>query len=102
MRMTFFVCRRALPIAALLCLAIGQAVAQGAPGQVDVRQACTPDAMRLCSDTIPDVGRTTACMKAKRAQLSSECRVAMAGGGTVRHRATTTHHYTHHYYHHHH
>jgi len=100
MRIIPFVCRRALPIAALLCFAIGQAGAQGGPGsgQADVRQACTPDAMRLCGDTIPDVTRTTACMKAKRAQLSPECRVAMAGGsGGARHRATT-----HHYYHHHH
>jgi len=92
MRIILIVCRRALPVAALLCLAIGQAAAQGAPGQVDVRQACTPDAMRLCSDTIPDVTRTTACMKAKRSQLSPECRVAMGGGGRQR---AATHHYHH-------
>ena len=96
MRIILFVCRRALPVVALLCLAIGQAAAQGAPGQVDVRQACTPDAMRLCSDTIPDVARTTACMKAKRAQVSSECRLAMAGGGRQR---AATHHYYHHRHH---
>jgi len=103
MRIILFVCRRALPVAALLCLAIGQAAAQGAPGsgQVDVRQACTPDAMRLCSDTIPDVTRTTACMRAKRAQLSPECRVAMAGGRGVARRHVATHHYYHHYHHHH-
>jgi len=95
MRIIHIVCRRALPVAALLCLAIGQAAAQGAPGQVDVRQACTPDAMRLCNDTIPDVAKTTACMKAKRAQLSPECRVAMGGGG--RQRAATRHyHHRHH------
>src|SRR6516164_1022739 len=35
-----------------------------------VRQACTPDAMRLCSDVIPDVPKVTACMKAKSRQLS--------------------------------
>ena len=92
MRIIHIVCRRALPVAALLCLAIGQAAAQGAPGQVDVRQACTPDAMRLCNDTIPDVAKTTACMKAKRAQLSPECRVAMGGGGRQR---AATHHYHH-------
>lgn len=96
MRIILFVCRRALPVVALLGLAIGHAAAQGAPGQVDVRQACTPDAMRLCSDTIPDVARTTACMKAKRAQLSSECRLAMGGGGRQR---AATHHYYHHRHH---
>jgi hypothetical protein len=54
-----------------------------------VRQACTPDAMRLCSDVIPDVPKVTACMKAKSRQLSQACRVAMRGerGGTG------THHY---------
>ena len=100
MRITHSTSQQALPVAVFLFLAIGQAVAQGTPGsgQVDVRQACTPDAMRLCSDTIPDVARTTACMKAKRRELSPECRMAMAGGGgATRHRATT-----HHYYHHHH
>jgi hypothetical protein len=45
------------------------------------RQACTPDAMRLCSDYIPDVGKITACMRAKSAQLSEPCRAAMNGEG---------------------
>jgi hypothetical protein len=39
------------------------------------QQACTPDAFRLCGDAIPDVDRVTACMIARRAQLSPECRV---------------------------
>ncbi len=47
----------------------------------DVRQACTPDAMRLCSEFIPDVAKITACMKAKHAQLSSACLTAMRGSG---------------------
>ena len=37
-------------------------------------QACTPDAFRLCSAAIPDVGRVTACMVAKKSQLSPACR----------------------------
>jgi hypothetical protein len=80
MRTMFFVCRLALPVCALLFCSLHQAGAQGTT-PVDVQQACTPDAMRLCNDTIPDVAKTTACMKAKRAQVSKECRVAMAGGG---------------------
>jgi hypothetical protein len=74
------------------------AVAQGSDAE---RQACTPDAMRLCGDAIPDVGKVTACMKAKYSQLSAPCRAVMRGGGgkkaTTR-RATTHHHhyYTHH------
>jgi hypothetical protein len=78
MRTILHVCRLALPVGALVMYSVGGASAQGATP--DVQQACTPDAMRLCSDTIPDVTKTTACMKAKRAQLSQECRVAMAGG----------------------
>ena len=37
-------------------------------------QACTPDAMRLCGNYIPDVDRITACMIARKSQLSPECR----------------------------
>ena len=37
-------------------------------------QACTPDAMRLCGEYIPDVDRITACMIARKSQLSPECR----------------------------
>jgi hypothetical protein len=37
-------------------------------------QACTSDAFRLCSSEIPSVERVTACMVAKRSQLSPPCR----------------------------
>ncbi len=39
------------------------------------QQACTPDAFRLCGDAIPDVDRVTACMIARKAQLSPGCRL---------------------------
>lgn len=38
------------------------------------QDACTPDAFRLCSSEIPDVPRITACMEARKAQLSPGCR----------------------------
>ena len=38
------------------------------------QQACQPDAFRLCSAEIPDVDRVTACMIARKSQLSPECR----------------------------
>jgi hypothetical protein len=53
----------------------------GAQVSPEAQQACTPDAMRLCSEFIPDVPKVTACMHAKRAQLSVACRTVMAGGG---------------------
>jgi hypothetical protein len=52
--------------------------------------------MRLCGEFIPDRAKVTACMKVKHAQVSRECRVAMAGGGGGGGRRV------HHYYHHHH
>ena len=36
--------------------------------------ACQPDAFRLCGSEIPNIDRVTACMVAKRAQLSPECK----------------------------
>ncbi len=47
------------------------AAAQGTPEQ---RQACQPDAMRLCSEFVPDVDRITACMIKNRIRLSPPCR----------------------------
>ena len=71
----------ALPAAILLigigAMGMGGAAAQGSP---EARQACTPDAMRLCSEFTSDVSLTTKCMMAKRAQWSPECRAAMAHG----------------------
>jgi hypothetical protein len=83
LRVTHRVCGLALP-AALLLIAMGMtgAAAQGTP---EARQACTPDAMRLCSDFLSDVSQTTRCMMAKRAQWSPACRAAM--GHRTYHRA---------------
>ncbi len=64
---------------ALLALLFCRLDGASAQGSDAARQACTPDAMRLCSDVIPDVARVTACMKAKYRQLSPACRVAMRG-----------------------
>jgi hypothetical protein len=73
LRTVYLLCWLALPVASLIFGPSG-AAAQGTP---EARQACAPDAMRLCSDFIPDVPKITRCMKAKYAQLSQECRLAM-------------------------
>jgi hypothetical protein len=89
MRMMRFVACLALPVGILLLSGV-----QGVNAQSDeARQACTPDAMRLCSEFIPDAGRVKRCMLAKRGQLSQACRSAMRGGGGVRghHRGGTRH-----------
>jgi hypothetical protein len=76
---------RTVRVACLLALLAGALVcrfdAANAQGSPEAQQACTPDAMRLCADVIPDVAKVTACMMAKRSQLSEACRVAMRGGG---------------------
>jgi hypothetical protein len=54
------------------------------------QQACTPDAFRLCGDAIPDVDRVTACMIARKAQLSPGCRVYFRSPEPVAAPVTTT------------
>jgi hypothetical protein len=60
----------------LLATVLGVSISPAA-GQTytpEQEQACTGDAFRLCSSEIPDVGRVTACMVAKKSQLSPPCR----------------------------
>jgi hypothetical protein len=75
------VCGAALAAALVLigvsAMGLTDVAAQGSP---EARQACTPDAMRLCSEFTSDVSQTTKCMMAKRGQLSAACRMAMAHG----------------------
>jgi hypothetical protein len=78
MRFLRLACRLALPFGALVLFGLHDAGAQ----PVDARQACTPDAMRLCSEFIPDVPKVTKCMVAKKALLSPDCRSAMNVGHT--------------------
>lgn len=95
MRIFRSVCVLAVLAGTLAC-GVGGANAQGSDAE---RQACTPDAMRLCGDAIPDVAKVTACMKARYSQLSEPCRVAISAGRKVLPRRY--HHYNHHHYRHH-
>ena len=49
------------------------AIAQSAEDQ----QACMNDAFRVCSATIPDRARTTACMVQNKSKLSTACQMVM-------------------------
>ena len=101
MRTTRFLCWLAVPAALLLgglSVATARPIAEGTP---EARQACTPDAMRLCSEFIPDAERVKACMLRKRAQLSQACRVAMRGAprhGVPRHRYRVRRVHPHHHH----
>jgi hypothetical protein len=66
-----------------------------------VRDACTHDAFRLCSNTIPNVGRTKACLAKHQNSLSAHCQAAFSGrtthehfpGAHERHYSTRPRHY---------
>jgi hypothetical protein len=61
----------------ILAIGLSAALVSGAARAYtpEQQQACSGDAFRLCGDAIPDVDRVTACMMARRAQLSPGCRV---------------------------
>ena len=58
------------------------------------RDACMPDAFRLCSAAIPDSSRVAACLDANVANLSPACRGAFQWRGA---RAQVTHRHHRHY-----
>ena len=69
-------------VAATLGMALSVLVQPGAGFAYtpEEQQACTPDAMRLCSEFVPNVDAITACMIKKKAQLSPQCAVFFRRG----------------------
>ena len=67
MRLTLAI---ALTVSALSTAAFAQSAEE--------QQACMNDAFRVCSATIPDRARTTACMIQNKSQLSPACQQVMA------------------------
>jgi hypothetical protein len=65
----------------LSVLAFSTADAQQYRGTQDQQQACTPDVMRLCNDSVPDIDRIVACLRRNRSGLSPACG-AVFGAGT--------------------
>jgi hypothetical protein len=61
----------------LLAMALSVSLLPGAAQAYtpEQQQACTGDALQLCSEFVPDVDRVTACMIRKKSQLSPGCRV---------------------------
>ncbi|MGA8613952.1 MAG: hypothetical protein WB760_20210 [Xanthobacteraceae bacterium] len=90
------ICALALPVGILLG-SLGVASAQGSDA---AREACTPDALRLCSEFIPDEAKVKSCMLSKRPQLSEACRLAMRAKPAESERGER-HHPHYHYRHHH-
>lgn len=61
-------------IAMTTALFCGSADARDRPVPAEARQACTPDALRLCGAHIPDEDAVAACLKANIQRLSVQCR----------------------------
>src|SRR5436190_20125385 len=66
--------RTMLAVAFTVATMLTAAFAQSSEDQ----QACMNDAFRVCSATIPDRARTTACMIQNKSQLSPACQQVMA------------------------
>lgn len=67
-----------LMLATALCCSLLPTAGQAYTDQE--QQACSGDAFRLCGPEIPDVDRVTACMVARKAELSPGCRVFFRPG----------------------
>jgi len=59
---------------ALAALSVAALPTAGHAYTPEEQAACQPDAFRLCGSEIPNIERVKACMVAKRAQLSPECK----------------------------
>jgi hypothetical protein len=75
--MTFYNKGRLTLIIAIAVSGVALAPSSGLAFSSEAQQMCTGDAMRLCSNEIPDIPRVAACMHRKRAQISPGCRAVM-------------------------
>ncbi len=75
--MTHWKPRQLLTALAFAIPAITLSASPGLAFSSEAQQMCSGDAMRLCSNEIPDIPRITACMHRKRAQISPGCRALM-------------------------
>ena len=75
--MTFCKARQLVLALAIAIPGIALSASSGLAFSSEAQQMCTGDAMRLCSNEIPDIPRVAACMHRKRAQISPGCRAVM-------------------------
>ncbi len=87
---------RVLLIGAITLAASSAVAFEGTQAQ---REACTPDAFRLCSNEIPDIPRITACMETNKNNLSPGCRAVFDASDTAQADTPVVHHKRHRYSH---
>ena len=73
----------ALVAAALVLGLLTATTPAAAQGSAEQREACQPDAFRLCGEFIPNAQTTAACLFKKKRSLSPACRAVMFGKATV-------------------
>lgn len=71
--MASFRIRRSLAAATFFLVIPATSFAQQDRGTPEQREACTPDAMRLCGAYLLDPGSVEACLRAAGPQLSQPC-----------------------------
>jgi len=67
-----------MPVALLLVLSAGAALAADQPLSQSPRAACKSDVDKLCPGIQPGGGRIIACLKQNEAQVSAACKDALA------------------------
>ena len=72
---TFTKTLRVLTVATTVAISLTSFAAHAVEATAEQRRACTPDAFRLCSNHIPNVEAITACMRAKKSELSPACKL---------------------------
>lgn len=67
--------RKILGLVAAVAVLSGGSTLAFAQGTDQQREACTPDAFRLCGQFMPDAGRVEACLRNAGPRLSPACYV---------------------------
>lgn len=94
-RVAFLTCKAARVFLISAFTLSASASVQAFTATQEQREACTPDALRLCSSEIPDVSRVVACMVAKKASLSAPCRAVFEVASLDRRAAPSRRHRAH-------
>jgi hypothetical protein len=67
-----------LPLAAIVVLSSGVALAADRPPSTSPRAVCRVDVEKFCSEIQPGGGRIAGCLKQNEAQVSAICKDAIA------------------------
>lgn len=70
-------------IAAVVMLTASSSAALASKGTPEEREACTPDALRLCGQFIPDEDRIETCLRDAGPRLSPACYIVFHPNATV-------------------